>query len=55
MQVFQHYRSEHAPDETQELIQILENPYQLKLPINRLKRTKVQAVINSIHSKKSPG
>jgi hypothetical protein len=29
--------------------------YQLKPPINHLKRTQVQAVINSIHPKKSPG
>jgi hypothetical protein len=47
--------SEYAPNETEKLIQISENPYQLKPPINRLKRTEVQAVISSIHPKKSPG
>jgi hypothetical protein len=54
-QVFQPHPSEHAPDETEEFIQMLENPYQLEPPINRLKSTEVQAVINRIHPKKSPG
>jgi hypothetical protein len=54
MQVFQPHTSEHTPDEREELIQILENPCQLEPPINCLKRTEVQAVINSIHPKTSP-
>jgi hypothetical protein len=36
-------------------LQILEIPYQLKQPINHLKRTEVQEVINSINPKKSSG
>jgi hypothetical protein len=36
-------------------LQILEIPYQLKPPVNRLKRTEVQEVINSINPKKSSG
>jgi hypothetical protein len=52
MEIFQPHPSEH--DETEELVHILENPYQLEPSINCLKRAKVQAVINSIHPKKSP-
>jgi hypothetical protein len=39
----------------QELIQILESPYQLETPINHLKRTEVQAVINSIQPNQITG
>jgi hypothetical protein len=36
-------------------MQLLETPYQLEPPINRLKTAEVQEVINSINPKKSPG
>jgi hypothetical protein len=36
-------------------LQLLETPYQLEPPINRLKRAEVQEVINSLNPKKSSG
>jgi hypothetical protein len=36
-------------------MQLLETPYQLKPPISRLKRAKVQEVTNSLNPKKSSG
>jgi hypothetical protein len=36
-------------------MQLLETPYQLEPPINRLKKAEVQEIINSLNSKKSPG
>jgi hypothetical protein len=33
-------------------MQLLETPYQLEPPINRLKRAEVQEVINSLNPKK---
>jgi hypothetical protein len=36
-------------------MQLLETPYQLKPPINCLKRAEVQEVINSLNPKKSSG
>jgi hypothetical protein len=50
--VFQH-PSENKPEKT--LIQLLETPYQLEPPINRLKRAEVQEVINSLNPNKSSG
>jgi hypothetical protein len=37
------------------LMQLLETPYQLEPPINRLKRAEIQEAINSLNPKKSPG
>jgi hypothetical protein len=34
-------------------VQLLETPYQLEPPFNRLKRAEVQEVINSLNPKKS--
>jgi hypothetical protein len=42
-------------EEEEALMQLLEIPYQLKPPINRLKRAEVQEVINSLNPKKSSG
>jgi hypothetical protein len=53
-QVFQPHTLEYIPDEEKYLIQLLETPYQLEPPINRLKRTEVQEVIYSLNPKKSP-
>jgi hypothetical protein len=47
--VFQPYPSENEPEEEEALIQLLETPYQLEQPINRLKRAEVQEVINSLN------
>jgi hypothetical protein len=41
------------PDDT--LASLLETPFQLKLPVHRLKRSEVQAIINNLPPKKSPG
>jgi hypothetical protein len=41
--------------EEEALVQLLETPYQLEPPINRLKRTEVQEVINRLNPKKSSG
>jgi hypothetical protein len=46
--VFQPHPSENKPEEAEVLIQLLETPYQLDPPINRLKRTAVKEVINSL-------
>jgi hypothetical protein len=48
-----HYAVLH--EEEEELMQLLETPYQLQPPINRLKRALVQEVINSLNPKKSSG
>jgi hypothetical protein len=37
------------------LVQLLETPYRIKPPINRLKRAEVHEVINSLNPKKSSG
>jgi hypothetical protein len=46
---------ENEPEEEEALTQLLETPYQLKPPINRLKRSEVQEVINSLNPMKSSG
>jgi hypothetical protein len=51
--VFQPHPSENEPEEA--LTQLLETPYQLEPPINRLKTAEVQEVIISLNPKKSPG
>jgi hypothetical protein len=51
--VFQPHPSENEPAEEETLIQLLETPYRLKPPINRLNRAEVQEVINSLNPKKS--
>jgi hypothetical protein len=45
---------ENHPEEEEALMQLLKTPYQLEPPINRLKRTEVHEVINSLNPKKSP-
>jgi hypothetical protein len=50
--VFQPHPSGNEPEE-EALTQLLETPYQLEPPINRLKRAEVQEVINSLNPKKS--
>jgi hypothetical protein len=52
--VFQSHPLESEPKK-EALTQLLETPYQLEPPINRLKRTEVQEVINSLNPKKSSG
>jgi hypothetical protein len=52
---FQPHPSQNDPKEKGELFQLLETPYQLEPPINRLKTTEVQEVINSLNPKKSLG
>jgi hypothetical protein len=46
---------ENQPEEEEVLMQLLETPYQLEPPINRLKRAEVRKVINSLNPKKSSG
>jgi hypothetical protein len=41
------------PDDT--LTSLLETPFQLEPPVHRLKRSEVQAIINNLPPKKSPG
>jgi hypothetical protein len=53
--VFQLHPSENEPEEEEALKQLLQTPYQLEPPINRLKRAEVQEVINSLNPKKSSG
>jgi hypothetical protein len=53
--VFQPHPSENQPQEEEALMQLLETPYQLEPPINRLKRAEVQEVINRLNPKKLPG
>jgi hypothetical protein len=43
--LFQPQPSKHKLDEEEALIQLLETPYQLEPPFNRLKRAEVQEVI----------
>jgi hypothetical protein len=43
----QPHPSENKPKEEEALLQLLETPYQLEPPINRLKRAEFQEVINS--------
>jgi hypothetical protein len=52
--VFQPHPSENEPEE-ETLTQLLETPYQLEPPINRLKRAEVHEVINSLIPEKSSG
>jgi hypothetical protein len=58
-QVFQPHPLENSPEEQKGRgggdTQLLETPYQFEPPINRLKRTEVQEVINSLNLQKSPG
>jgi hypothetical protein len=54
-QVFPPHALDNTPEEEEDLIQLLETPYQLEPPIKRLKRTDVQEIINSLNPKKSPG
>jgi hypothetical protein len=51
--LFQPHPSENEPEEEEPLIHLLETPYQLQLPINRLKRAEVQEAINNLNPKKS--
>jgi hypothetical protein len=53
--VFQSHPSENELEEEEALIQLLDTPYQLEPPINRLKRAEVQEVNNSLNPKKSSG
>jgi hypothetical protein len=53
--VFQPHPSDNQPQEEEALTQLLETPYQLEPPINRLKKAEVQEIINSLNPKKSPG
>jgi hypothetical protein len=46
---------ENQPEEEEALMQLLEIPYQLEPPINRLKGAEVKEVINSLNPEKSPG
>jgi hypothetical protein len=50
---FQPHPSENKPEEA--LTHLLETPYQLEPPINRLKRSEVQEGVNNLKTKKSPG
>jgi hypothetical protein len=43
------------PEDEEALMQLLETPYQLEPPINRLKRAEVQEVINRLNPNKSSG
>jgi hypothetical protein len=52
--VFQPHPSENEPEEKEALIHLLETPYQLEPPINRLNRLESQEV-NRLKTKKSPG
>jgi hypothetical protein len=51
--VLQPHPSENQSEEA--LMQLLETPYQLEPPINRLKRAEFQEVMNSLNPKKSLG
>jgi hypothetical protein len=53
--VFQPHPSENEAEEDEAFMQLLETPYQLEPPVNRLKRAEVQEVINSLNPKKSSG
>jgi Ser/Thr protein kinase RdoA (MazF antagonist) len=55
VKVFYPYPSENEPEEEEALTHLLETPYQLEPPINRLKRSDVQEVVNSLKTKKLPG
>jgi hypothetical protein len=50
-----HTFAENKPKEEEALAKLLETPYQLEPPINRLKRAEVQEVTNSLNPKKSSG
>jgi hypothetical protein len=52
--VIQPHPLENQPEEEEALMQLIETPYQLEPPINRLKRAEVQEVINSLNPKESP-
>jgi hypothetical protein len=53
--VFQPHPSEpnSIPEDT--LTSLLETPFKLETSVNRLKRSEVQAIINNLPPKKSPG
>jgi hypothetical protein len=53
--VLQPHPSENEPEDEEALIHLLEAPYQLEPPINCLKRTEAQEVVNSLNPKKPPG
>jgi hypothetical protein len=53
--IFQPHPSESEPQEEKAIIQLLESPYQLELPIKRFKRAEVQEVISNLNPKKSLG
>jgi hypothetical protein len=53
--VFQPHPSENEVEEEEAIIHLLETPYQPDPPINRLKRSQVQEVANSLKIKKLPG
>jgi hypothetical protein len=50
-EVFQPHPSQIETKQEDALIQLLETPYQLKPPINHLKKVEVQEVINSLNPK----
>jgi hypothetical protein len=53
-QVFQPHPIENTPEE-EDLIQLLEIPYQPEPPIKHLRITEVQEIINILNPRKSPG
>jgi hypothetical protein len=53
--VFQPHPPGPDPAADEPLLQLLEIPYQLELPIPRLTRTEIQTAIHSLNPKKSPG
>jgi hypothetical protein len=52
-EVFQPHPSENLPEEEEAITPFLETPYQLEPPIPRVRCTEVQAIISSLHPKKS--
>jgi hypothetical protein len=54
-EVFHPHPSENESKGKETLIQLLETPYQLELPINGLRKVEVQEVISSLNSIKSSG
>jgi hypothetical protein len=54
-EVFQPHPSENHPEEEEPITRFLETPYQLELPIPRIRCTEVHAIISSLQPKKSSG
>jgi hypothetical protein len=53
--IFQPHPSENLPADDEAIMQLLEASYQLEPPVPRFRCTDIQTIINSLHSKKSPG